>query len=375
MRTRAADESGVVLVLTALMMVAVLGMAAMAVDTGSFFQAQRKAQAAADAGALAAAGSIAAGTSTTAGQSYATNNDPGATASVHSAGANAIKVTVNTTTPTYFGHVLGLNQANISATAVATADTTGGDSAAIWAADTVCGDTGLSLGTSDLTVIGGVHSNGPLSTSGHDSHYSSGVYGGPNSCSYSDSTGGQVTFDSARTPTFNSGDPAWPENYAYAFPVSGGGFSAAADPNCTYIGTDLRLQSLASTTLASGTYCDQTIEFNESNLSCARCTFVASQSIQFNSGYDSFSPAYKDLQFYDMQSGSVNVDANGDGFLGGGTDFLPNADVTVNDPSDSVSGFVEAQDVTTNGGGCASSTWTGTGPVINSTGVGATLTQ
>src|ERR1035441_7507972 len=49
------DERGVVLIIVAGMMVAVLAMAALAIDVGSFYQAQRQAQSAAAAAALAGA--------------------------------------------------------------------------------------------------------------------------------------------------------------------------------------------------------------------------------------------------------------------------------------------------------------------------------
>ena len=83
-RRRGADESGVVIVLVAVLMVVILGVAALAIDIGSIYKAQRQAQSAADTGALAASQDLPSSTvaATTDGGNYATTNYPGATASV-----------------------------------------------------------------------------------------------------------------------------------------------------------------------------------------------------------------------------------------------------------------------------------------------------
>ena len=122
LRHGAADESGVVIVLVAIIMVAILASAAVAIDLGSFYSAQRKAQAAADAGALAAAQDLV-GTSSTSysadGTTIATTNYPGATVTVSQPTSSTAKVVVNASTPVLFGHFLGMKQENVSATAVA----------------------------------------------------------------------------------------------------------------------------------------------------------------------------------------------------------------------------------------------------------------
>jgi Flp pilus assembly protein TadG len=122
--SRARGEDGVVLVLTAMLMVAMLGMVALAIDTGRFAQAREQAQSAADSAALAAAevlpdtpGSVTADAST-----YAATNDPGATVAVatpYDGDGSDVQVSVTKTVPATFGQILGVDQATVSATAVA----------------------------------------------------------------------------------------------------------------------------------------------------------------------------------------------------------------------------------------------------------------
>lgn len=125
LRTRAAAEDGVVLILVAMLLVVIIGCAALAIDVGSFYQAQRQAQSAADAGALA--GSQDLPTNTTQALSdakaYALKNDPQSnpvpTIVTSSTGATDVKVTVSASTPSFFGQFFGMTHANVSATAVA----------------------------------------------------------------------------------------------------------------------------------------------------------------------------------------------------------------------------------------------------------------
>jgi hypothetical protein len=85
--------------------------------------------------------------------------------------------------------------------------------------------------------------------------------------------------------------------------------------------------------------------------------------MQFNEGPDNFTPDFQHLQLYDLDSNNININTNGTSFLTGGTVFCPNTpNLTINLPSGTVSGFVEAQGVTVNGGG--PTTWSGTGTPI-----------
>jgi Flp pilus assembly protein TadG len=124
LRRRGAREDGVFLVLTAMLLTVMLGMAALAIDTGSFDQAKAQAQLAADAGAVSAAESLpgSAAAATTSATTYASTNDSGATVSATTPfGGNSseAQVSVTKTIPAIFGAALGVNHATVSATAVA----------------------------------------------------------------------------------------------------------------------------------------------------------------------------------------------------------------------------------------------------------------
>jgi Putative Flp pilus-assembly TadE/G-like len=364
------EEDGVVLVIVAILMTVFIGFAALAIDLGSLDGAQQRAQAAADAGALAGAAALTTPSNTTAASSTATTlaktNYPTGTPSVTTSG-NQVTVKVIANPPSFFGKAFP-----VSATAVAVPSIGGGAAGAIFASDTSCTGGGVSLGTNGgFTITGGVRSSGSMTISSHQGVYPSTTY----LCNLNDGTTGDNYFNGATStpsePTVNGTFPAtWPADYSANFPVYP--LTASGDPNCTLVASDYNFQSLPSTTIANGVYCANTIEFNEGGLTCT-CTFVAG-SFQMNNGPDNFTPAFQSLSFYDVNDTGLNVNSNGPNFFNGGVLFAPKASVTVNAPSGNISGFVEAKDVTTNGGG-SSSTWTGTGPTINGTSSGAALTQ
>jgi Flp pilus assembly protein TadG len=120
-------QRGQSLPLTVLFIVALLGIAALAVDGGTWYQARRSAQSAADAAALAGASQLPAGWSyaqTAATSEFTTNKKSGDSASYANVTVNAandsVKVTVTRPSPAYFSKVFGIGSANISATATAT---------------------------------------------------------------------------------------------------------------------------------------------------------------------------------------------------------------------------------------------------------------
>jgi Flp pilus assembly protein TadG len=370
-KRRGADESGVVLVLVAMFMTAMLGMAALAIDIGSFYQAQRQAQSAADAGALAASQNLPSSTTLAKsnGTTYATTNYPGATATVstpYNGNSTQVKVTVNATTPSFFGRIFGLTSQNVTASAVAS-ETASGPPAAVFANDSACGPSNgllLEIGTS-VNIPGGVQSNGSINASGSGGTYGPSTYGGTNSCQFYDSSGPTAnTYGGANSPTFSSTPNPYPVDYRNTF--------YSNPSSCTFSGGDLNLQNDNNQTLSNGTYCYSSIEFNSSGMTCT-CTFWASSSFQFNNTGNNFTPYFGNLLFYYTGTSSLNVNSNGNQWLlNGGTLFAPNASVTINAPSNTtVSGFLEAEDVTINGSGPL--TWNGSGPASGTS--GASLLQ
>ena len=130
LRRRTRAEQGQVMVLAAVGMTAICAMAGFVIDVSTWYQAQRKQQAVADSAALVAAGDLPNSTSqaTTDAQAYAAKNG-GSTNSISYSTTymanDTITVTTKATAPSYFLKVLGINSAQVGATAVARADVLG----------------------------------------------------------------------------------------------------------------------------------------------------------------------------------------------------------------------------------------------------------
>jgi len=121
------DEEGQVLVLAAVGMVAICGMAGFAVDVGSWYQTHRKQQAIADASALAAVGDLPGNTALASSdaQTYATKNG-GSTSRIAFSTTymtnDTVTIDASKTVPSTFLKVLGINQATVKATATVRAE-------------------------------------------------------------------------------------------------------------------------------------------------------------------------------------------------------------------------------------------------------------
>jgi hypothetical protein len=119
-----------VLALVAISMVAICAVAGFAVDVGSWYQAHRSQQAIADSAALAAVGDLPANTdqATTDAQAYAAKNG-GAISSISFSTKylpnDTVTAQTQATAPSHFLGVIGINSAEVGATAVARADNLG----------------------------------------------------------------------------------------------------------------------------------------------------------------------------------------------------------------------------------------------------------
>ena len=115
-------QSGQTLAIIVVFMMSVLGMAALAIDAGTWYHDKRQLQNDADASALAAAGAIPLGASSagsTATSEFNNNKMNGETMTFTMPAYDTIKVTTNYSAPTFFSKVFGKASANISATATA----------------------------------------------------------------------------------------------------------------------------------------------------------------------------------------------------------------------------------------------------------------
>ncbi len=161
------------------MLVAFIGLAALAIDVGSFYQAQRQAQAAADAGALAGADALAAGASAAVGHAapppaWRTPTTPARPPRSATVNGTSVTVSVANTTPAYFGRIFGVTKANVGARAVAAGtpgtstpcSSPGNNCYAIFAKDSNCANYGVTFTGGGNTITGGVHSNGSIQNNG-----------------------------------------------------------------------------------------------------------------------------------------------------------------------------------------------------------------
>lgn len=220
------------LVIVAISMVAFLGLAALAIDVGSFYQQQRQAQSAVDAAALAGAQDLPASpaNATTHAQSYLNQNLPGGNATIstpYNSTSSQIKVTVSKNVPSFFGQFLGLTSANVSASAVAglrgtpSCSAPGSSCYAIFAKDNNCtsGHNSVTI-TGGSISIGAILTNGSISTTGGNDAYGATTIGPSGSvppCQWTDNGGGK-TFGGNPAPTAGTGTSDWPIDYAYDFP-------------------------------------------------------------------------------------------------------------------------------------------------------------
>ncbi len=152
------DERGQTMIVTALCIASLCGMAGFAVDVGALFRAKRNIQTAADAAAVAGADESKYGDWSGAAQAAATQNGftngtGGVTVTVHnppSSGSHAsgVEVIITVAEPTYFMKVFHLTSMNVSARAVAGLVAGSG---CIYTLDTSGTDIGLT-GTADLSM-------------------------------------------------------------------------------------------------------------------------------------------------------------------------------------------------------------------------------
>lgn len=124
--TRFRSQSGQAAVLTVVAVTALIGMAALVLDVGSWFRAQRDTQAAADASALAAAQALpnSAGEASMLAADYLAKNGGGNSDVTFTSAFTAndtVKVHVSRPAPGFFAKIFGVDSVDVGATATARA--------------------------------------------------------------------------------------------------------------------------------------------------------------------------------------------------------------------------------------------------------------
>ena len=126
-RPRCRDERGQSLVIITVFMMSLLGMAALAIDAGSWYQAKRSLQADADSAALAGVASLPAGWSyaQSAAQTYYAKNGLNTDSVTYTnptvnSSSDSIQVTASRTSSSFFARLFGHSDVTITASATAT---------------------------------------------------------------------------------------------------------------------------------------------------------------------------------------------------------------------------------------------------------------
>jgi Flp pilus assembly protein TadG len=233
------------LVIVAIAMLALLGVAALTIDVGSWYVKRHQAQVAADAAALAAANCLATGACT----STAANGDAAQVATTISqangvslpTGAvsfsgNTVTVKASTSAPAYFAIHIGGTTPSASATATWTPATTpcsspGSGCAAVFAMSQTCTPAGSSpivLNGAGDTITGTVQSNGSIDEVGRNEALGSTTFGNGSGCTITTGGTGDTWGGSSTQPTIGQAPAlAWPDDYTQAVTSCGSGYAYA----------------------------------------------------------------------------------------------------------------------------------------------------
>ena len=392
LRRRGAAEDGVVLVIVAVLMTAIMASGAYTIDLGSARQAQERAQVAADAGALAAAGdaSTNAGGEAADATSVAQLNDPGAAVTFSGSG----KVAQVGVSGSSAGVVGGRKSIPVSASASATSSG-GENSAAVFGYDSNCSDTGVDIenngsytsggvsypsyidgsidSNSDLIVKGNAtttSSTGSTSSSGGKFYFANAspltigsgstaetvpafsdalTYGYGSGCTVT-STGNSPTNPSATQRS--SAITKWPDDYTAVGTTSPYNLSPTGNHSgCTYYynGNQTFDGSNSGSLNDSGVYCwngqvtfQNYTDFNsDSGITIVAQGIVVSNVTNINAPPD----INNDLLFDCVGGSSYTCSLNGNLFSGG-TIFAPNNLLTISSTKDlTIDGYLEANQV------------------------------
>jgi Putative Flp pilus-assembly TadE/G-like len=347
---RVADERGQALGITVLFLVALLGMAGLVIDVGSWYVKDRDAQKAADFGALAAAAELpgSPGDAVLAGEDYVDLNLADAAAEVAPAfGGDPLKaeVKVETEADTFFFRIFGLESVDVSARAVAK-KIAGTTPLAIFGYEDDCDQLGVRYNGDNMNITGGIRSNGLLSVNGNDNTAGGATSGGPSQCApYVN--GANITFGGEPTPLEDFTFHDWPIYFT------------AGQFTCDYTAEEFKFNQ-NGLEIPAGVYCASKLFSANGNDQTGRIT-VLSPEIIINGDRQDFEPYSQDLLFF--ATGTKEMILDGYEYNWTGVIFHPNGRVKINGDHSSVyTGLIEGVTVEINGNGF---NMTGTGAAMD----------
>jgi hypothetical protein len=354
------NERGQALVIVLLALTALLGMAALAIDVGHAYFAQRTLQSSADAAALAGAQAIpdtAAATalaeeySGEAGQKNARDNVPGVVANVTTEcrpGAacnpvNAVVVEQTASVPTWFARIFGIDSFDVHARAVALTQS-GKTPWAIFAYDSDCGSLVLKVNGYDTTVDGAIRSNGKLEVNGNNFTAGFTSAGGPNDCEPVVNGANIDLGGGSDQPVIENDLQPWPRYYYQS------------EFTCTYKAAEFKFNTTGQT-IPTGTYCASKLFEANGNNQSGTITVLAPE-IKIDGDNQFFRPHQLDVLFF--ATGTKELILDGNGYDWEGVIFHPGGRIKLNGDNDAVlKGLIEGLEVEINGNGFQ---MTGQGP-------------
>ena len=361
--SRAADRSGQVLVLVVIALVALIGFAALAIDVGHAYTQRRQLQNAADAAALAGARLVCASGSDSAiwseVQNYVNSNSNHLSAitvtayyttasGAHTGGtlpngsvpsdATGVEVSTRSTTPAYFGRVVGF--AAFQPAAVGAAKCSKGVPAIF--ADK-CGQPSntkvIDWSGGTYLVIGDIRSNSDLNMSGSNNTISNSTISTGSGGVSPAGLAGKATTPSSSFTTDTSCQP-YPVTFNIADYAPGGSQAVAA--GATYYHSIVGNSSL-STYVHSGVmdpgiyYVTGNVNFATPSVT-ANVTIVATGSIIISSGSSTWTPYAQGLLYYSNISdasapGHIALNVSGSGSSWTGIIYAPNSGINMSGSS------------------------------------------
>ena len=345
-------ERGQVLVLLVLVLVVLLGIAALVVDVGYAYYAQRTLQSSTDAAALAGAQALPnAGTAAVVARQYSgadgAKNEvaglPSVTASVQAIcrpGApctpvNAIRVEQTIVASTFFARVLGVDTYTVKTSAVAW-QRSGGTPWAIFAYDHDCGGLVLKVNGGNTTVDGAIRSNGKLEVNGDNFTADYTSAGGPGNCQPVVNGQNIDLGGGSDEPIMDNTLQPWPRYYT------------KNEFHCDFTAEEFKFNTTGQT-IPTGTYC--ATKLFEANGNNQRGTItVLAPEIKIDGDNQFFRPHQLDVLFF--ATGTKELILDGNGYDWEGVIFHPNGRIKLNGDSSSIlKGLIEGVEVEINGNG------------------------
>ena len=306
-----ADQAGQSLVIISLSMVAMLGLAALAIDVASWYTKHHQTQVVADSAALAAANCLAHPNAGPSGASCTSHTDvtDATNVAIAYAAANGVKITasqvvIDTTndkvtvnpsasTPAVFAGVFGMHTTAEAATAAASYKQPPGQPCGnpgqncdfMFANnhDSAAGSYALNVSVQgNSTINGGIQTNGNLNASATGNAggiYGPGLYGPTGSGAGSTTTGGNKDPWKTSPPTVEPAYITWPIDYSTDFPACGGSGQALCQAGGTMAGYPSYCTNGAANITFTGANGDSPIP---GNIYCAIGTGSASNPSTWN---------------------------------------------------------------------------------------------